>query len=71
MGYGKYLFHDWRYLDLKGEQQKPEFVLNLPQFKDAEILIAGKNFGCGSSREHAPWAIADFGIKVGYGRKLC
>jgi 3-isopropylmalate/(R)-2-methylmalate dehydratase small subunit len=64
MGYGKYLFHDWRYLDLKGEQQKPEFVLNLPQFKDAEILIAGKNFGCGSSREHAPWAIADFGIKV-------
>jgi 3-isopropylmalate/(R)-2-methylmalate dehydratase small subunit len=63
-GYGKHLFHDWRYLDLKGEQENPEFVLNLPQFKDAEILIAGKNFGCGSSREHAPWAIADFGIKV-------
>jgi 3-isopropylmalate/(R)-2-methylmalate dehydratase small subunit len=63
-GYGKHLFHDWRYLDLKGEQKNPDFVLNLPQFKDAKILIAGENFGCGSSREHAPWAIADFGIKV-------
>jgi len=63
-GYGKHLFHDWRYLDPNGEQQNPDFVLNLPQFKNAQILIAGKNFGCGSSREHAPWAIADFGIKV-------
>jgi 3-isopropylmalate/(R)-2-methylmalate dehydratase small subunit len=63
-GYGKHLFHDWRYLDLKGERDNPDFVLNQPQFKGAEILIAGKNFGCGSSREHAPWAIADFGIKV-------
>jgi 3-isopropylmalate/(R)-2-methylmalate dehydratase small subunit len=62
--YGKHLFHDWRYLDLKGEQENPDFVLNLPQFKDAKILITGKNFGCGSSREHALWAIADFGIKV-------
>jgi 3-isopropylmalate/(R)-2-methylmalate dehydratase small subunit len=63
-GYGKHLFHDWRYLDPNGEQQNPDFVLNLPEFKNAQILIAGKNFGCGSSREHAPWAIADFGIKV-------
>lgn len=63
-GYGKHLFHDWRYLDLKGEQENPDFVLNKPQFKQAEILITGKNFGCGSSREHAPWAIADFGFKV-------
>lgn len=46
-GYSKHLFHDWRYLDLKGEQETPSFVLNLPQFKDAKILIVGENFGCG------------------------
>jgi len=63
-GYGKHLFHDWRYLDLKGEQDNLDFVLNQPQYKGANILIAGKNFGCGSSREHAPWALADFGFKV-------
>ena len=45
------------------ENEKPEFVLNKAQYREAKILVAGDNFGCGSSREHAPWAIADFGIK--------
>lgn len=63
-GYGKHLFHDWRYIDIAGQQLNPDFVLNAPQYKGAEILLAGENFGCGSSREHAPWALADFGFKV-------
>lgn len=61
-GLGKYLFYNKRY-DKNGEK-KYNFVLNQKQFEDIEILVAGKNFGCGSSREHAPWAIKDFGIKV-------
>ncbi|XDD55215.1 3-isopropylmalate dehydratase small subunit [Leptospira sp. WS4.C2] len=63
-GFGKHLFHDWRYLDLEGKIQNPEFILNQEGFKNASVLIAGKNFGCGSSREHAPWALSDFGFRV-------
>ncbi|BFT31633.1 3-isopropylmalate dehydratase small subunit [Alteromonas sp. D210916BOD_24] len=63
-GFGKHLLHDIRYLDENEAVLNPECVLNDPAFTGAEILIAGDNFGCGSSREHAPWAIADFGIKV-------
>ena len=60
-GLGKGLFYDLRF-DEQG-QEKPEFVLNQPAFKGASILIAGDNFGCGSSREHAPWALLDFGVR--------
>ncbi|TNI78357.1 3-isopropylmalate dehydratase small subunit [Aeromonas veronii] len=64
IGFGKHLFHDWRFLDDAGQQPNPEFVLNQPQFTDASILLARENFGCGSSREHAPWALADYGFKT-------
>ncbi|MFT6896024.1 MAG: 3-isopropylmalate/(R)-2-methylmalate dehydratase small subunit [Paraglaciecola sp.] len=63
-GYGKHLFHDWRYLDQHEQEPNPEFVLNKPQYQGASILMARENFGCGSSREHAPWALADYGFKV-------
>ncbi|TCJ98636.1 3-isopropylmalate dehydratase small subunit [Volucribacter psittacicida] len=64
VGFGKHLFHEWRYLDPEGTQPNPEFVLNYPQYQGATILLARENLGCGSSREHAPWALADYGIKV-------
>ncbi|MFQ2062832.1 3-isopropylmalate dehydratase small subunit [Aeromonas veronii] len=64
IGFGKHLFHDWRFLDDAGQQPNPEFVLNQPQFAGASILLARENFGCGSSREHAPWALADYGFKT-------
>ncbi len=60
-GLGKNLFDEMRY-DLDG-REKPGFVLNKPAYRQAQILIAGDNFGCGSSREHAPWALLDFGIR--------
>lgn len=60
-GFGKNLFDEMRYN--RDGTEIEDFVLNKPQYRNAEILIAGDNFGCGSSREHAPWAIADFGIK--------
>jgi 3-isopropylmalate/(R)-2-methylmalate dehydratase small subunit len=60
-GLGVNLFDEMRYDDNGNEI--PDFVLNLPQYREAEILVAGDNFGCGSSREHAPWAIKDFGIR--------
>lgn len=61
-GYGDFLFYDWRF----DEQGKPiaDFVLNQPRYQDASIFLAGTNFGGGSSREHAPWALADFGFRV-------
>ncbi|KKK39803.1 isopropylmalate isomerase [Mesobacillus campisalis] len=60
-GFGQFLFYDWRYEDGK---EKPDFVLNMEPFRNAPILLARKNFGCGSSREHAPWALSEFGIRV-------
>ncbi len=64
IGFGKHLFHDWRFLDDEGQQPNPDFVMNKPRYQGASILLARENFGCGSSREHAPWALADYGIKV-------
>lgn len=61
-GLGKNLFDEMRFT--KEGDEIADFVLNKPQYRNAQILVAGDNFGCGSSREHAPWAIADFGIKV-------
>ncbi len=61
-GFGKNLFFDWRYLS--DGTPDPAFVLNQPQYAGASILVAGKNFGCGSSREHAPWALADYGFRA-------
>ncbi len=61
-GLGRALFADWRF-DANG-RPRPEFVLNRPEAGGCEILVAGRNFGCGSSREHAPWALCDFGIRA-------
>jgi len=65
-GYGDFLFYDWRRIQEgpKAGQPDTNFVLNKPEYKDAKILIAEKNFGCGSSREHAAWAIHQFGFRV-------
>ncbi len=60
-GLGTHLFEDLRYQD--DGKENPDFILNKPQYRNAKILISGHNFGCGSSREHAPWALLDFGIK--------
>src|SRR5690349_8924397 len=61
-GFGEFLFHDWR--RLPDGAPDPAFVLNDPKFAGASILITGANFGCGSSREHAPWALGDYGFRV-------
>ena len=61
-GFGEFLFYDWRYSP--DGQPNPSFVLNEPRYKSASILVADKNFGCGSSREHAPWALGEFGFRV-------
>lgn len=61
-GLGKSLFADWRY-DKSGTP-KPDFVLNQPEAASSQVLVAGNNFGCGSSREHAPWALVDFGFRA-------
>lgn len=63
-GFGQHLFNDWRFLDDAGQQPNPDFILNKPCYKGASILLARENFGCGSSREHAPWALTDYGFKV-------
>ena len=60
-GLGKHLFDEVRYLD--NGDENPDFILNQPDYRSSSILLAGDNFGCGSSREHAPWALLDFGIK--------
>ena len=61
-GYGQFAFFDWRY-DEDG-RERPEFELNRPEFAGARVLLAGRNFGCGSSREHAAWALADYGLEA-------
>jgi len=61
-GYGDFLFYDWRFTS--GGTAKPDFVLNSPKYRDASILLARRNFGCGSSREHAAWALSDYGFRV-------
>ncbi len=63
-GFGVHLFHDWRYLDDAETQPNPEFNLNKPEFRGATILVARDNFGNGSSREHAPWALMDYGFRA-------
>ncbi|MFP7494652.1 3-isopropylmalate dehydratase small subunit [Terribacillus saccharophilus] len=61
-GFGQFLFYNWRF-DEK-EQPRQDFTLNQPKYNGASVLVAGDNFGCGSSREHAPWALLDYGFKV-------
>ena len=61
-GFGQFLFYDWRFLD--NGDPNPNFVLNDPRYQEASILVAGANFGCGSSREHAPWALQQYGFKA-------
>jgi 3-isopropylmalate/(R)-2-methylmalate dehydratase small subunit len=62
-GFGKHLFHEWRYSDYDGKIENPAFILNHEPYSHAQILLARDNFGCGSSREHAPWALTDFGFR--------
>ena len=61
-GFGQFLFHSWRFLP--DGRPNPDFVLNIPQYRDASVLVAQRNFGCGSSREHAVWALQDYGFRA-------
>lgn len=70
-GFGQYLFDEWRFMDhgepgmdISQREVNPDFILNQPRYLGAEILLARANFGCGSSREHAPWALQDYGFRV-------
>ena len=63
-GYGEYLFYDWRYNADNDNKPNAEFVLNFPRYRGGSVLLTGGNFGCGSSREHAAWALLDYGFKV-------
>ncbi len=63
-GFGIHLFHEWRYTDYNGTKENPDFILNKPKYRKATVLLAHDNFGCGSSREHAPWALLDYGFRV-------
>ena len=60
-GFGQFLFNDWRFLE--DGSPNPDFILNKPGYEDASVLVGGRNFGCGSSREHAPWALQDYGFQ--------
>ncbi|MFT8703097.1 MAG: 3-isopropylmalate dehydratase small subunit [Oenococcus oeni] len=62
-GYGRNLFYNWRYKSTS-KKANPDFILNKPEYKQAQILVTGENFGCGSSREHAVWALKDYGFQV-------
>ncbi|MGK5091602.1 3-isopropylmalate dehydratase small subunit [Deltaproteobacteria bacterium TL4] len=62
-GFGVHLFHEDRFLDDAGTQINPAFVLNFPRYRGAQILVSRDNFGCGSSREHAPWSLLDYGFR--------
>lgn len=62
-GFGEFLFYDWRYED-DGKTPRPDFPLNASRYQGASVLVAGDNFGCGSSREHAPWALMQYGFQV-------
>ncbi len=64
IGFGKHLFHELRYTDYEGTKENPDFILNKEPFRQATILLTRDNFGCGSSREHAPWSLFDFGFRV-------
>ena len=68
-GFGQFLFYDWRY-EADGITPDPAFELNAPELRGATILVAGRNFGSGSSREHAPWALDDYGFRCRYRAKL-
>jgi 3-isopropylmalate/(R)-2-methylmalate dehydratase small subunit len=61
-GYGQFLFYDWRRLE--DGSPDPDFALNRPEYEGGTVLVAGRNFGCGSSREHAPWALLDYGFRT-------
>ena len=63
-GFGKHLFHEWRYLDYEGTKENPDFILNKAPYRQSTVLLTRDNFGCGSSREHAPWALGDYGFRV-------
>ncbi len=63
IGFGKHLFNDWRFINGDKAQPNPDFILNDPVYQGAQVLVAGDNFGCGSSREHAPWSLTDYGFR--------